>query len=187
MSTAKNACGPRKLPNLSDEEQDFAVTILSVGMPYENAVQAFLDTFPAYLEYEAVTEPEVRGILGGRFREMRRSTRRVAYHKIKETENTLKKLLDCIPVASPLIRLIELEQLRQDPGLKCGERVRVLSAAASEVERLTPRERKSPFGMPNPIPDLTPKTPTTEEPPTDPFGGAMMKNAHTGQETPENG
>ena len=183
----ENKRGPLQIPRLSGEAVEFAETILAIGMPYGYAVQAFLDSFPAYAEHETLTEDEVIGILKERFKRMRRDTRRLSYQNIKETEASLKKLLDCIPIASPLVRLIELEQLRQDPGLKCEQRIKVLGAASKETERLMPRERTSPFSG---LPDLIPKQTSAEtesnpeSPKKDTFGGAMMRHVNTGQETP---
>lgn len=182
--------GPLEVPRLAGEPLKFAENILAIGMPYDHAVRSFLDSFPEFLAIEGVSEAEVFEQLGNRFRRMRRDTRRVSYHKIKETQATLKEFLDCIPIASPLQRLLELEILRQDTTLKCQERLKVLGAAAREVEQLVPRERTSPFlGL---LPDLIPTqtanetrevSPEPQRP--DPFGGAMMKNVDTGQETPE--
>ena len=193
MSTEaqSNERGPLKVPKFEGEVLEFAETILSIGMPYKYAVQAFVESFPAFLENDELSEEEVYEILDNRFRRMRKDTRRLSYQKIKETEASLKKLMDCIPVASPLMRLIELEQLRQDPGLKPGDRIKILAAAAKEEERLTPRERTSPFSsLPN-LPGLPTSKSTTSEnsenkesPPRDPFGGAIMNNVDTGQEKP---
>lgn len=172
----KNVRGPSEFPNLKDDEQEFATALLSVNMPYENVVQAFLDAFPDFLEYvnENLTEKELKKQLGNRFREMRRNKRRVAYHKIKETKDVLKTLLDCLPVASPLMRLIRLEQRRQEPNLTLVEEIKIFNTAAKEVDRLIPPERSSPLGsLPNLMPNLEP-VPEGEAP--DPFGGAMMKN-----------
>ena len=195
----KNPSGPRgplKVPKFEGEVLEFAETILSIGMPYKAAVQAFVEAFPAILESDELSEAEIYEIVENRLRRMRKDTRRLSYQKIKETEASLKKLLDCIPVASPLIRLIELEQMRQDPSLKPGDRIKVLAAAVREEERLTPRERTSPFsGLPN-LPGLPTASETSEtsentenaenkeSPPSDPFGGAMMSNVNTGQKKP---
>ncbi len=179
--------GELEIPRLTGEALEFAETILSIGMPYGYAVQAFLESFPAYAEHDDLTEDEISNILLARFKRMRRDTRRLSYQKIKETEASLKKLLDCIPVASPLIRLIELEELRQDLGLNCEQRIKVLGAAAKETDRLMPRERTSPFsGLPDLIPTQTSESETQPEKPTkDIFGGAIMNHANTGQETSE--
>lgn len=183
----ENKRGPLQIPRLSGEALEFAETILAIGMPYAYAVRAFLDSFPSFAEHETLTEDEIFETLRKRFKEMRCSTRRLSYQKIKETEASLKKLLDCIPIASPLVRLIELEQMRQDPGLKCEQRLKVLGAASKETERLQPRERTSPFSG---LPDLIPKQTSAEtesnpeSPKKDTFGGAMMENANTRQETP---
>ena len=189
MSTESNERGKLELPRLEGEALKWVETVLSIGMPYKNAVWAFLDSFPEYGEHETLTEDEIFKILSNRFKRMRRDTRRVSYQNIKETQNSLKKLLDCLPVASPLIRLIELEKLRQDPGLKCEQLLKVLGAAAREVELLMPRERTSPFsGLPDLIVTQTqPETnkDASETPQKDAFGGAMMNHANTGQETPE--
>ena len=188
MSTKENKRGKLEVPRLQGDALQWAETILAIGMPYTTAVRAFLESFPSYAEHETLSEDEVFNQLLDRFRRMRRDTRRVSYQKIKETQESLKTLLDCIPVASPLIRLIELEQLRQDAGLKCEQRLKVLGAALRETEVLMPRERTSPFGG---LPDLIPKntTPKTEVETTpkqgDGFGGAIMNNANTGQETPQ--
>ncbi len=190
--TKSNPQRKLKIPHIKGDALEFAETILSIGMPYEYAVQAFLDSFPEYAEHETLTEEEVHEIIGKRFRGMRRQTKRASYHRIKEFEASLKKLLDCIPVASPILRLIELEKLRQDGGLKCEQMIKVLAAAAKEQDRLMPRERTAPFsGLPDLIPKTTP-TPTSEsetngKSPSDPFGGAMINHANPGQETPEDG
>ncbi len=183
------------IQQIKGDALEFAETILAIGMPYQYAVQAFLDSHPEYAEHETLTEEEIYKIIFNRFRDMRCRTKRASYHRIKENEASLKKLLDCIPVASPIIRLIELEKMRQDPGLKCEQLLKVLGAAAREQEILMPRERKSPFspsGMG--LPDLIPTQESTSEsesnkgaPPSDPFGGAMMENVNSGQETPEDG
>lgn len=192
MSTKSTERGPLEIPRLDSEAQEFAETLLALGMPYEFAVQSFLDCFPSYLEDSDLTEAEVYEILGNRFKDMRRRTKRLSYHRIKETEASLKKMLDCIPVASPLMRLIELEQMRQDGALKPEQRIKVLAAAAKENERLMPRERTSPFsslpnlpGLPTASESTTPENAENKEsPPRDPFGGAIMNNVNTGQEKP---
>lgn len=177
MSTENQSTpqGKLEIPRLQGEALQFVQTILAIGMPYDYAVKAFLDSFPAYAEHETLTDAEIHQILRKRFKHMRGNTQRSSYHKIKETETSLKQLLDCIPVASPLIRLIELEKKRQDSDLECGDLIKVLNAAAKEVERLMPRERTSPFaaGYGMGLPDLTP-TDGKESPP-DPFGGAIME------------
>ncbi|MCG9132734.1 hypothetical protein J5I95_13735 [Candidatus Poribacteria bacterium] len=187
--TESNRRGKLEMPRLEGEALEFAEKILSIGMPYRYAVQAFLDSFPSYAEHETLTESEIFEILKSRFQRMRRDTRRASYHKIKENEASLKDLLDCTPVASPLMRLIELEMMRQDRTLTCEQRLKVLGAAAREVERLMPRERTSPFsGLPDLIPtkSTTPsETETNGKPPPDPFGGAMMQNVIPRQKTPE--
>ena len=184
--TEKHTRGPLKLPRLKGEALDFAETILSIGMPYKYAVRAFLDSFPAYAEHEDLTEAEIFEILKNRFKEMRCQTRRLSYQNIKETEASLKKLLDCIPVASPLVRLMELEKMRQNPDAINMDLIKVLGAAAQESQRLMPRERTSPFsGLPDLIPTHTSgsETPQKAGAASDPFGGAMINHAHTGQET----
>ena len=178
----ENKRGKLEIPRLQGEALDFAETILSIGMPYDYAVRAFLDSFPMYAENEELTEAEIFQILRKRFKEMRCSTRRSSYHKIKDNEATLKQFLDVIPIASPFLRLIELEKMRQDDGLKCEQRLKVLSAAAKEVQILMPRERTSPFQGVSMLPDLP--MPKDGDPP-DPFGGAMMKNATIRKKTPD--
>ncbi|MXZ00199.1 hypothetical protein F4Y93_05950 [Candidatus Poribacteria bacterium] len=202
VESSVEACkrGKLEVPRLSGDALFFAETLLSIGMPYDYAVRSFLDSFPSYLAHESLTEAEIFEILKKRFQAMRTKTRRASYHRIKETESSLKHLLDCIPVASPLTRLVELEQMRQDlredPELVCDQRLKVLSAASREMERLLPRERSSPFSG---LPDLTPGRSASESkgeetasaskgeekgPPGDPFGGAIVNHAHKGQETP---
>ena len=175
----ENRRGKLEIPRLTGDALEFAETILSIGMPYDYAVQAFLDSFPAYAEHDELTEKEIYEALDKRFRRMRGDTRRASYHKIKGNEATLKQFLDVIPIASPFLRLIELEKMRQDAGLKCEQRLKVLSAAAKEVERLLPRERTSPFRGFSTLPDL----PMLKDgDPPDPFGGAMMGNVNKRQE-----
>lgn len=174
------------VPRLEGEALKWVEMVLSIGMPHKYAVRAFLDSFPSYSKHERLSEDEISEILLKRFYRMRGDTRRLSYQRIKETEASLKDILDCIPIASPLVRLIELEKKRQDPNLACEQLLKVLGAALRETEILMPRERKSPFGG---IPDLIPKTTpeSNKETPTggdpDPFGGAIMNHANTGQET----
>lgn len=181
MSTESNARGPLKLPRFTTEEQDFAKTLLSTGMPYKNATHIFLERFPVYLQAD-VQGDEVYAIIDKRLRRMCEDTRRISFHEIRNTKETIRKVVDSIPIASPLARLIEFEQMRQDPGLKVSERIRVLTAAAREVDRLIPPERTSGFGLPNLIPDLPMRSgsDTDEERPPDPFGGAIAKAARRG-------
>ena len=184
-----------KIPKFARDAREFAENVLAIGMPMDSAINAFLDSFPEYGDLPdcGLTELEIRGILRRRFYGMRLDRQRASYYQIKETQATLKKLLDCVPVASPFVRLIELEMLRQRPDLKDGERVRVLAAAAKEVAALVPREQKSPFTGTS-LPDLVPKSKsgknekessegTQEE--EDAFGGAMFKDAHKDKETPQ--
>ena len=171
-TTESNERGPLEVPRLKGEALKFVQTLLALGMPYQNAVAAFLTSFPAYAENNYLTEAEVAEILRKRFKHMRGNSQRASYHAIKKNKENLKAFLDVIPIASPLIRLIELEQMRQDPGLKCEQRLKVLMAAAKEQERLMPRDRVSPFSpLPN-LPDLTKQQ--QKGTPSDPFGGAMM-------------
>ncbi|MCY3739973.1 MAG: hypothetical protein OXH00_03025 [Candidatus Poribacteria bacterium] len=181
------------VPRLSGEALKFAQNIVAIRMPYRQAVQAFLDSFPEYLQTgieNGLNEKEVFACLVERFQRMIHSTQRVSYRKIKETQSTLKDLLDCIPIASPFTRLVELEKMRQDPDSINPNFLKVLGAAAREVEHLMPRERTSPFsGLPDLIPKQTSseteKT-SSETPKHDAFGGAMMNHANTGKETSEN-
>lgn len=153
------------LPKLSQEELEFAENLIALQMPYTAAIQSFLDSFPGILdtyelseelteeEIDALTEEEIeneiRRILRTRFRGYRKEKRRVSYYRIKETQATIKGLLDCIPVASPYIRLLELEQKRQDKTLKPEQLIKVLGEATRQVEVLIPRETRSPFqGLP---------------------------------------
>lgn len=193
MSTTKPKI---TLPELSIEERQFAENQLALGMPYETAIQSFLESFPSILEnYEiseelteeeikALTEEEIeteiRRILRMEFSEIRKNTPRISYHQIKAKQETIKSFLDCIPIASPFLRLIELEIMRQDKTLKPEQLIKALAAAAREVDRLIPREKVSPFrtlGME--LPDLMPKE---GEKITDPFGGAMFRGNKTNTE-----
>lgn len=184
--------GELKIPRLEGEALEWVETALSIGMPYANTVRAFMDSFPEYLEpkdddAERLSDDEAFAILKERFSRMRRDTRRVSYHNVKAKKETLKKFLDCIPVASPLIRLVELEKMRQDPSLKHGDVIKMLAAARQEADYLMPRETtKTPFsgvGLPDlPIAkvesDTEPDTETRKV--ADPFGGAITKNVDTG-------
>ena len=187
MSTETNKRGKLDIPRLKGEALEWVETALSIGMPYDYAVRAFLESFPSYAEHETLTEDEIFDDLKERFKEARTKTRRASYHRIKEKEASLKTFLDCIPVASPFTRLIELEKMRQDSSLKPEQLLKVLGAAAREVDILIPRETRSPFRPPGTVglPDLWGAG--SEKKPPDPFGGAMFqgKNANTGQETSE--
>ena len=211
MSTEKSERGALKVPRLKGKALAFAQTVLAIRIPYPQAVRAFLDSFPEYLENDELDAEEVAAHLEERFQRMLHNTQRVSYHKIKETEASLNKLLDCIPIASPLVQLIELEKMRQDPSLINEKLLKVISLAGKVTERLLPRERVSPFRPPGTVglPDLpiaggsetseagdSDETQsdqqhsknTSKRSPFDPFGGAMMKegtdvNRHTGQET----
>lgn len=211
MSTESKKRGPLDIPRLSGDALAWVETILSIGMPYDYAVRAFLDSFPEYAEHETLSEAEIFEDLRARFKEARTKTRRASYHRIKEKEASLKTFLDCIPVASPLVQLIELEKMRQDPSSINEKLLKVISLAGRVTESLMPRETRSPFRPPGTVglPDLpiqgsseTSETGgsdetqanqqhpenTSKRSPFDPFGGAMMKegtdvNSHTGQET----
>lgn len=149
-----------KVPRLKGEALEWAENVLSIPMPYKNVVNAFLDTFPYYveeeveggegLEVEVITE-KVKEILLARFQRMRRDTRRKSYQRIQEKQATLNTFLDCIPIASALTRIVELEIMRQEltqdrrqsNGLKTNRLLKVLNAARREADVLLPRERSS--------------------------------------------
>lgn len=183
---------PLKIRRLTDDEQEWAETALAIGMSYGTAVNAFLETFPVFAEeaaeVENLTEDDVFDILKQRFRRIRCDTRRVSYHNVKIKQETLGKFLDCIPVASPILRLVALEEMRQDPGLNQSQQLKVLAAARQEQQALMPRETSgSPFN-PNSLPDLpTPRRETPAETAEnteasqspDPFGGAITKNVNS--------
>jgi len=190
-TASRNKRGKLEVPRLSDEAQKWAELALSIGMPYKNVVVAFLETFPFYLENDEVGEDRIVEILEDRFKDMRRRTARKSYYNIKETQEQIKNLLGCIPVASPLFRLIELEKMRQNPASIDENLLKVFLIAGREQERLMPREQHSPFGgLPDlPVAKQNP-TPTETETPSTPtqgdgFGGAMMNHANPGQETRE--
>jgi len=195
---------PLEVPRLKGEALKFAQNVVAIRMPYPQAVRAFLESFPEYLENDKLSEEEIVETLKERFQRMRHDHSRVSYHKIKETEATLKDLLDCIPISSPLKRLMALDKRHQDlcdkidvddEKQKLGveeelkvmaTEIKVLSAAATEVERLMPRERRSPFtGLPDLIPTQTSEpsqTPdeTDKSEEYDLMSGAMKKHVNTG-------
>lgn len=181
------------LPKLSQEELQFAENLIALGMPYTPAIQSFLESFPDVLENyqlpdelteeerEQLTEEEIetqiRGILRTRFRGYRKDKRRAPYHRIKATKETIKGLLDCIPVANPFQRIKALEIMRQDKSLKPEQLLKVFAAARREVEILLPPEKPSPFrGMGMELPDLSQNKDENGNGKPDPFGGAMMQN-----------
>jgi len=194
MSTEEKTEGVRgklKVPRLSEEAQKWAETCIATGLPYTNIVQAFLETFPYYLENATVTEKEVRDILHKKFVRMRGEKRRVSYFRIKQKREELKEILDCYPVASPLVRLEELEVMRQDKTLTVDQRSKVLSGAHREQKMVLPPESRSPFEIPGvPVPDLTVEDSeeTSEEATHEKgsekqryeFGGAMSKRNQQG-------
>lgn len=147
--------GALKVPRLSDEAQEWAERCISTGMSYDTIVGAFLETFPYYVEAASVDEAEVRETLRKKFKRMRGETRRPSYFRIKQNQEQLKKFLDCYPVACPLVRLAELERMRQDPGLTDDRRLKVLAGAHREEKRLMPPESRAPFEFPGVgLPDL---------------------------------
>jgi len=149
-----------KVPRLKGEALEWAENALSIPMPYQNVVNAFLDTFPYYVEEDVeggeglepkVIEEKVKEILLARFQRMRRDTRRKSYQRILEKKATLNTFLDCIPIASALTRIVELEIMRQEltqdrrqsNGLKTNQLLKVIDAARREADVLLPRERSS--------------------------------------------
>lgn len=152
------------LPKLSQEELEFAENLIALQMPYQNAVESFLENFPGTFDHyefseeltqeeintftEEDIETEIRRILRQRFRGYRKDKRRLSYHRIKATKETIKSLLDCISIASPFSRLIKLEIMCQDKSLKPEQLIKAIQEATRQVEILIPQQKVSPFPFP---------------------------------------
>ena len=186
-----------KIPRLKKEDGalEWVQTALSLGLPMDHVVQCFMEFFPDYrspMKFETQKEEEAAEkstfkVLRQRFRDMLKDTRRISYYKVKENKETIRKFLDVIPIASPIVRLIELEMMRLDTSLKPDMRIKLITAA----DRLTNAmlfdgNGNSPIDL---IPTL-PKVakPTSESDTEDPpkkktLGGAIMNHANSRQKT----
>lgn len=169
--------------------------LLVLGLPYDNAVQSFLDKFPEVMEdYElndaltqeerdGITEEqielEIRSIVRKRFKEMRYNKRRESYDEIVQKKEMIAAILNDAPVMDPLQRIKELEIMRQDPSLKHEQRLKIFAAAIREANILIPREHPVIGKGLLTLPDLPIRDPDNDSSPNfaNAFGGAMMRAA----------
>lgn len=125
------------VPSLKGEALEWVRIALSLGRDLDKVVRSFIDYFPEYRdptayeteEEQIQAEEAVFKNLRTRFRRLLTETRRASYFKIKENKETIRKFLDTIPIASPLVRLIELEDMRTDTTLKPDQRIKAILAA----------------------------------------------------------
>ena len=141
------------------------------------------------MEFETEAEEEAAEkatfkVLRQRFRDMLKDTRRISYYKVKENKETIRKFLDVIPIASPIVRLIELEIMRLDTSLKPDQRIKVITAA----DRLTNAmlfdgSGNAPFDLMPTLPKVEPAEPNKDsDEKKRSLGGALMRNANPRQE-----
>lgn len=129
------------VPRLTGEALEWVETALALNWSHASVAQAFVETFPDYIAAATLSEEEVLKILSTRFKKMRCDTQRHSYSRIQANQAKLNDLLDDVPIASPLLRLVALEQMRQNPNLNVNQRIKLLNAARKEVESLNPRQR----------------------------------------------
>ena len=181
-----------ELPKLASDPDMFSWVkfAMALNMPMEAAANAFLDAFPNYDKENAYTRDELVRKLKGSFNSLKYDNRRPPYSDIKQKKEYLQKFLDCLPVTSPLVRLTDLEVVRQQclRDLKGKDFVKVghllikaQSATLKEMNILQPPDKKTGFPMPTgPAPWEQKKASEDGEsqPQTrksgDPFGGAIM-------------
>lgn len=161
MSTDSEEKKILRIPyQFSETQRKVAQNLLILGLPYDNAVESFLDRFPEFLEAESyelneeltaaekkrVTPQriasEIRGIIRARLKEMQYNKRRNARGEIVEKKQMIEAILSDIPVMDPLHRVKELEIMRQDRSLKTEQRLKVFGAAIREANLLRSQEAR---------------------------------------------
>lgn len=127
-----------KVKRFEKDAIEWLTIALSLNTPYEEVCNIFVREFPAYVEGIDIDSDEAVTIIKNRIRKMRTDTRRVSYYKIKDNAAKIQKILDVIPIASPINQLMELEKLRQDPGLTKPQRINVIALAERIKSTLNP-------------------------------------------------
>ena len=190
MSDSQSPENRPKLPSLKKNRDmlDWVLHAIALNMPIRIAAKAFVDAFPNFDSTNSYTELELIEILKKRFYHLKYDARRPAYSEIKDKKAYLQKFLDCIPVTSPLVRLVDLEILRQDcmaswdtDPIKYGHLItKIQSHALKEMNALMPSDKRTGLPMPSgPAPwEQKNKEEGKEEGTStkggDPFGGALM-------------
>ena len=177
-----------ELPKLDADPDMFqwVMCAMALNMPMAAAAEAFLDAFPNFDKGNDYSQKELIDTLISRFSNLKYDSRRPPYSQIKQKKEFLQKFLDCLPVTSPLVRLTDLEVLRQqcrremksDP-IKYGHLlVKLQTAALKEMNTLQPPDKRSgAFPLPSgpaPWEQKDKDKVDTSQKGGDPFGGAIM-------------
>lgn len=117
MSNTNKVRRQVSIPRLTGDALDWVERSLAIGMGYDYraVANAFVTTFPYFLEDTGISEERAMKILEDRFKRMCRDKRRSSYHRIKERHKRILELCEDPSIAYSIRLIIELEKLRQMP------------------------------------------------------------------------